>query len=108
MQMSTAYSSPSLSAALNSGNVHCFIQLPHDVHVERVLRAEDDLKVSVRLPNLNEMVMADFSFEFCDFLSSGESIAAYECFACRTITKFGNPVTFKQTFSVRFEHSDMP
>lgn len=93
-----------IAESLAKGDVHCTIELPNGDLMERMLLVEDDLEECVHLHDLNENILANFTSEFYDFLVSGKTAKRYRCLACRTITKFGNPLQFSETFTVKFEH----
>lgn len=81
--------------------VWCDEQLIHDF----TPRSLDELWVPIEIQALGEMAQGELWMAYQQFVNSRKSRAQFTHDACKTITKFGQALRFKQTFVVEFENT---
>lgn len=99
-----------LLQALSGGRIHahCFHPATDQCLHDGPLRTEDDLRLRVRITDLDESTWLELHAEVLAFVESGAPAWAGEAEACLTITKFGQALQFRSPVRIELHWRDAP
>ena len=90
---------------LQQGVIRCQVWCDEELVHDFTPRSLDELWVPIEIQVLGEMARGDLLLAYRQFASSGKTRAQFTLEACKTITKFGEALQFKQAFVVEFENT---